>query len=175
MDAKEIIHKYHIEDAHDGTIRIGIPRGQKLSDSELSMIKAAKPEILARFAEKKAAEDARRKAREDKINAIEGLTELKAAIDAEIAYGRAFDRMMEDEYNDGVNPPSKPKVSSADLRKQYPRAAAYIKAENWEYANHYAKSSAGRRAKERIINGDDYSTVLADMEAEWSAHCEEHI
>lgn len=175
MDAKEIIRKYHIEDAHDGTIRIGVPRGQKLSSGEMDMIKAAKPEILAYFAAERAAEDARRKAREDKINAIEGLAEIRNAIEAEDAYRRAFDHMMEDEYNDGACPPSKPEVNSAELKKQYPRAAAYIKTENWEYASHYVKSGAGSKAKERIINGEDYIAVLADMETEWSAHCTEHI
>lgn len=168
MTIIEMIKKYDIRDVGDG--RIGI-YNMKDVEKHIDEINAKKPEILAHFA----AEEAERKAREDKINAIEGLKELTKAINDEIAYNEAFNRMMEDEYNDGVNPPSKPKVRSAELKKQYPRAAAYIKAENWECASHYAKVGAGKRAKERIINGEDYATVLADMEAEWSAHCAEHI
>lgn len=172
MTIGEMIKKYDIRDVGDG--RIGI-YNMKDGKKHMDEIKAKKAEIMAHFAAEKAAERAAYEARQAKINAIEGLTELTDAIEAEIAYGNAFNRMMEDEYNDGVNPPSRPKVSSVELRKQYPRAAAYIKAENWEYASHYAKCGAGRRAKERIINGEDYVTVLADMDAEWSAHCAEHM
>lgn len=42
-------------------------------------------------------------------------------------------------------------------------------------AANYAKSSAGRTALEKIINGEDYAQAIADMEAEWSAYCDAHI
>lgn len=47
--------------------------------------------------------------------------------------------------------------------------------DDWSGAAHYAKAGAGRRALERIINGEDHNTVIEEMEAEWSSHCREHI
>ena len=90
-------------------------------------------------------------------------------------YGEAFARMMDDEMNDGANPPQKPVDDIAALKAQYPAAAAYLKAEAYEYASHYAKSAAGRKAKQAIADGANYGEALAQMEAEWQAHCEEHI
>ena len=37
------------------------------------------------------------------------------------------------------------------------------------------KSAAGRKAKERIINGEDPATVLAEMETEWAEYCARRV
>jgi len=113
--------------------------------------------------------------RKAKTAAIEGLEEIRSAIHAAEQYHRDFNRMMDDEYNDGVNPPERPTTNIAELKARYPRAAAYLVAESYSYADHYVKAGAGKRAVERIINGEDYNKVLADMKAEWDAHCAEHI
>lgn len=115
-------------------------------------------------------------AKQAKIEAnVPGLAGLTAAINEEYRYDEAFERMMADENNDGARPPRKPAISSDDLKNQYPVAAAYIKAEDWKHAAHYAKSAAGQKAMDRIAAGEDYTLALADMEAEWSAHCDAHI
>jgi hypothetical protein len=64
---------------------------------------------------------------------------------------------------------NKAEAAYAEAKKQFPRAAAWMKADSYEMARHDEKSSAGRRAKERIENGEDAATVLAEMETEWSA------
>ena len=118
----------------------------------------------------------RYEAKQAKIEAnVPGLAALTAAINDEYRYHEEFERMMEDENNDGARPPRKPAISSDDLRPQYPVAAAYLKAESWKYADHYAKSAAGQKAMERIASGEDYTQALNDMEAEWSAHCNAHV
>lgn len=150
-------------------------RNRKHGAKHIEEIKARRQEILDYFAQEQAAAEAARKERQDKIDAIEGLRELETAIDAERRYNAAFNAMMSNEYNDGACPPAQPKASPAELKTKYPRAAAYLKAEAWTLASHYAKYGAGKRAKERIINGEDYAQVIADMEAEWSAHCKEHV
>jgi len=172
MEIKDLIRICKIEDAKNGTLKIwNMENGKKY----LEEIKAKKSEILAYLAEKEAQEEARRQAKKAKIAAIEGLEEINNAINAETEYNRAFNKMMEDESNDGVFPPKKPAINSADLKQKYPRAAAYIKAENWSFADHYVKSAAGKKAKERIVNGEDYKTVITEMEKEFSDHCMEHI
>lgn len=107
--------------------------------------------------------------------ACPGINELRAAYDDVERYHREFNRMMEDGDNDGVRPPRAIRGDVDALRAQYPIAAAYLKAESWSFADHYAKSGAGRRAMERIISGEPYDVVLADMEREWSEHCNAHI
>jgi len=92
---------------------------------------------------------------------VSGLAELQAAIDAEQQYRADFNRMMEDENNDGVNPPSHPSTSSAELAKQFPRAAAYIRAESYSFASHWAKAKAGEEAMEIIASGG----AIEDAEA----------
>lgn len=102
---------------------------------------------------------------------VPGLKDLQDAIDAEIHYAHEFEAMMDDEQNDGVRPPKLPVVKSSDIAALYPVAAAYIKAERYESASHYAKSSAGKKAKAIIAEGGDYKTAIENMEKEWSDYC----
>lgn len=113
--------------------------------------------------------------RKAKIDAIDGLTEIYTAINDELRYRREFNAMMDDEDNDGACPPKRPAVNVADLEAKYPRAAAYVKAEDYSLSSNHAKSSAGQKALEKIINGDDYATALNEMEDEWSAYCDAHM
>jgi hypothetical protein len=171
MTVKELVEYCEIVEAGNDKIRIKhIARGKK----HIEEIKSRKPEILAYLAAKKAAEEAAYREREAKIKAIAGLADLEAAINAEEEYHNEFNRRMENEALSSFAP-ARPAVSSKVLAATYPRAAAYIKAEAWSYASHYAKAAAGRKALDRIINGEDYEQVLADMVAEWTAHCNEHI
>lgn len=138
-------------------------------------VNAHKPEILSFLIEK---EEAEKKAAADwqaKIDAIEGLKELEAANEALLNYREAFNRAIE---NDDAIFPSKPSVTPEGieaLRKKYPRAAAYRKAEACSLAANYVQASAYKKALERIINGDDYEKALADADAEWKAYLDEHI
>jgi len=105
---------------------------------------------------------------------VPGLDELRAAYEQEYeAFARMMD-MMDDEQNDGARPP-KPAANPAELAVKYPVAAAYLKAEAWSMASHYAKAAAGRKAMENIANGEDYKTALATMEKEWAEHCNAHM
>ena len=106
---------------------------------------------------------------------VPGLETLNNALEDARRYHREFNKMMDDEYNDGVNPPAHPTSDIDALKLQYPRAAAYIKAEAWESASHYVKSAAGKKAKEAIKNGAGLEETMKSMEAEWSKHCEEHM
>ena len=61
------------------------------------------------------------------------------------------------------------------LEEKYPRASAYLKADSWSDASNFEKASAGKKALERIINGEDHALVLLDMQEEWSKACESHL
>jgi len=171
LTVKELVELCEIIDVGDG--RLGC-RNKYQAQKHLDELKAKKEEILKYLADKKAAEEAAAKAREAKIKAIEGLEELQKAINAEESYHYEINRRFENEALSSILP-AQPKANIKELKEKYPRAAAYIKAENWKYSNNYVKAAAGAKALERIINGENYEQVLADMEAEWSAHCQENM
>ena len=95
---------------------------------------------------------------------IEGLDEVRAVINAEENYRDALIKAYES--GSGVLPES-PKGSVFEIRKKYPRAAAYVEAELLAESVDSEKARIGRRAKDRIINGEDFVKVLQDMENEW--------
>lgn len=177
MTVDEMINEYNIQLHGDDQFQVSVPK--KMSKAEINALKAelaaAKPAILAELISRR---DAEIKAREDataRLTAnVPGLQSLRDALTRQEMYLNAFDRMMEDESNDGANPPKKPADDINTLKAQYPVAAAYLKAESWEYGSHYAKCAAGRKAKQAIADGADYVEAIAQMDAEWSAYCKEH-
>lgn len=164
MTTQEMISKYNIT-LHSDT-QITVNRNPKsLKAAEKQAIVDAKPEILAYLKAEKQAKENAAKARTTAINGIEGLDKIRKALHQEYLYDKAFNRMMESE--DGcINPPAPPKVRSDELKQQYPRAAAYIKADDWGTSGNYERGVAGKKALERIINGEDYKVAIAEMETE---------
>jgi len=102
--------------------------------------------------------------REDVLeSAIPGLRSLREALNAEEEYREAINQMMDDESNDGVSPPTKPSSDSSALATASPRAALYLKAENYYYASNDRKVSAGRKAMQILTEGgseDEARAVL---------------
>lgn len=98
----------------------------------------------------------------EKVNAIEGVAEIRAAIKRSIDYHRAKmelergDRLIEDmpAYEPG---------ETLRLERKYPRAAAFLEAERWASSAILIKARLGFRACQRILDGEDYNTVLDDM------------
>lgn len=174
MTIKEMIEAYDIKLAADEKLRINNPH-HVTADNALEMIKSRKPEIIAFLHMKKAAADEAAAQRRAKIEAIEGLSELHEALRKKAEFYQNLNRMMDDENNDGVFPPRKPEVSPEEIAKKYPRAAAYVRAEDWSNAAHCAKASIGEKALDAIINGADYESAVKAMETEWSEYCTEHI
>ncbi len=113
---------------------------------------------------------------ENSINTMfPGLEELRAAYADQDRYHDQFEKMMEDENNDGINPPSKQKTSPEEVSNQHPAAAAYYKAENYSYSDNVGQFSAGKKALKRLQAGEEYRGVITEMEKEWSDYCQERI
>ncbi len=109
--------------------------------------------------------EARRAERHKKLLVlVPGLDEVRAARADEQRYHDQFQRMMDDENNDGVNPPRPVRESAESVAQRYPIAARYMLAESYSYANHYAKAGAGTRAVKRIEAGEDSEIVIREME-----------
>ena len=137
----------------------------KAHPAEMKEIKAA---LLAEEAEERETAERRRNLRD----AIPGLKELEAAKAEQAAYREAFARAVDS--GDGIYP-AKPESDPAALSTQYPMAAAMLRAENYSCAADYRKASAGRKAVERILDGEDWEKAVSDMENEWREATSEHM
>lgn len=143
----------------------------RLATDYKAEVETIRKELMAEAEARKRAYDEE----QAKIDAIDGLHEIISAIIDWNRYNREFNAMMDDEFNDGARPPKRPTADIQALKAQYPRADAYLTAQSWANSENYAKAKAGAKALECIIDGDDYAKALADMEAEWSAYCDEHM
>lgn len=168
-----MIKKYRITLAHgkDGMIQI-LEVERIKADKMIDEVRSHKPEIMEILNAEKEAKEKAIAERTAKINAIEGLKEINAAIEEHERFHYKFNAAME--RGDGLLPEI-PESNIGELKAKYPRAAAYLKAESYKLSANYAKASAGRKALERIINGENYEQVLDDMEKEWSDYCNEHM
>lgn len=137
----------------------------KAHPTEMQEIKAA---LLAEQTEERETAERRRNFRA----AIPGLKELETAREAQAAYREAFARAVDS--GDGIYP-AKPKSDPAELSAQYPMAAAMLRAESYSRAANYRKASAGRKAVERILDGENWEKVISDMETEWHEATLEHM
>lgn len=90
-------------------------------------------------------------------DAIPGLSLLETALESREQYLDAFNRMMDDEQNDGVTPPKFPNQNVDELRVQYPRAALYLKAQAYSCAANDRKVTAGEKAMKVLVSGGEES------------------
>lgn len=92
---------------------------------------------------------------------VPGLNELRKAQETayndRALYVKEFGMMMDDENNDGVNPPAPISENiqevAIELAKLYPRAACYLQAENYTYASNDKKYAAGKHAMQVLADG----------------------
>ena len=68
-----------------------------------------------------------------------------------------------------------PQITIEKATELYPEATAYLKAENYANSSNINKYTAGKKAIQRIINGDDYNKVIAEMEEEWEQSQENNM
>lgn len=137
----------------------------KAHPAEMQEIKAA---LMDEEAEERETAERRRNFR----STIPGLKELEVAKAEQAAYREAFARAVDS--GDGIYP-AKPKSDPAELSARYPMAAAILRAESYSRATNYHKASAGRKAVERILDGEDWEKVIGDMEADWNEEANKHM
>lgn len=166
MTIAEMIERYNITLMEDGE---HLKISSKPNAQEVESIRENKQAIIDHIK----AERAAKKERERKIAAIPGLQKIKDNISDWKRWRCAFDEMMES--GDSMMDVARPRIKTAELKKQYPIAAAYLKAESWASSNNSAKWAAGNKALERIINGEDHEVVISEMEEEWGNYCMEYV
>lgn len=173
MEIRELIKRYNISLYGEDKIRIDNVRLLK-KDKAGEMVKSKKPEIMSFLKAEKEKEENAYRERQEKIKSIDGLEEIRNAIEEQIKWREDFNRLME--RPDGfVGMRSKPEDNISELKQKYPRAAAYLMAEKESMKSNYELSAIGKRALEAIINGEDYKEVMATMEVEHKAFTDRHM
>ena len=176
MNTQELIKRHSISlklDEHgQPTDTLLVYRADKAA---LVAIKAAKPEIVAALLAQREAGLRAEQEREAKIDAIPGLREIEAARTDLVNWKLEFDASFDGENGGGVGVRPKPKYDMAAMYAKYPRAKAYLTAQDYANSENDAKSAAGRKALEAIINGGDCELALSVMETEWNDHVANHI
>ena len=174
MTVAELVWEFRVERRGDKIGTFYPPSDpQRLAEFSEQM-KALKPEIMQYLIDQENGKARAAKERQERIDAIPGLAELKNAIGDLGKWTEEFERNLE-RGDSGVGLRPRPQYDIDAMRTKYPRAAAFLEAEKMAYSPHYVKSAAGQKALDRIINGEDYAQALADAKAEWNAYLQEHI
>lgn len=97
-----------------------------------------------------------------KVDAIEGVAEIRAAIRRSHEYHRAKQAFERGELDIEFVPKHDPD-EQLNLSKKYPRADAFLIAESWAKSWTPIKARLGSKACQRILDGEDYTAVLEDM------------
>lgn len=169
---EKMINKYNIKlNADKDKLVVDKKIGKSAKDTQY--VKDHKKEIVDILIQRERAEEESRLEKARKIESIEGLVELQTAISDWSDYRNAMNRYIERDCTGKA--PIKPDKTVEELREMYPRAAAYITADQWSYSAHYYKASCGDRAKAAILDGQNYKDVIADMKSAWSNYTDEHM
>ena len=182
MEIEQLIRKYSL------SLGINPKTGEEGLMANLNAVKRdnARDEIAAkkqqimeylkaeRAEKEREAAEAKRKAqeRQERIAAIEGLKEIQDAIEDLNRWHYEFEKSFEDVGGLGVRP--MPDYDIKAMRAQYPRADAYLKAEEEAMKSNYELSAIGRKALEEVIFGD-YVQAITTMDAEIKAFVDRHI
>lgn len=176
MNTQELIQRYKIAlkiDEH------GQPTGNlivyRADKTALAAIKAAKPEIVSALLAQREAGLRAEQERQAMIAAIPGLREIEAARADLASWQLEFSASFDGEGGGGVGVRPKPEHDMDAMYAKYPRAKAYLDAQDFAGSENAAKSAAGQKALEAIINGEDYERAVSAMEAEWKSHVASHI
>lgn len=176
MNTQELIQRYKIAlkiDEH------GQPTGNlivyRADKTALAAIKAAKQEIVDTLLAQREAGLRAEQERQKKIDTIPGLREIEAARADLVNWKLGFDASFDGENGGGVGVRPKPKYDMDAMYAQYPRAKAYLDAQDFAASENDAKSAAGMKALEAIINGENYEQAIETMNSEWAAYCESHL
>lgn len=176
MNTQELIKRHSIslmlDENGQPTGNLAVYRADK---SDLAAIKAAKPKIVGALLAERDAELRAQEERQAKIDAIPGLREIENARADLANWQQELSASFDGEGGGGVGVRPKPKYDMDALYAKYPRAKAYLDAQDFAASENYAKSAAGQKALAAIIDGEDYERAISAMEAAWKGHIASHV
>ena len=143
-------------------------------ENKVEEIKSRKPEIMAILIKEEESKKRAYEERKKKIAEIEGLAEIKNAINDLKMWREEFNNSFDDVGGLDVRP--KPEYDIEAMKKKYPRANAYLKAECEANKYNYQLSAIGNKALEKIINDPNgYDDAISEMEKEIEEFTKQHM
>lgn len=143
-----LIKTYNIQLLDENTLVIETG----VSAKDILLIEEYKKEIMDALKARQKAEQASASEFQDKIDAIPGLKEVESALE-DVA---TWSYIRRDK--------TPPEYDLQSMQVKYPRAFAYLKSREYERSANRMKAQAGRDAAVKIVNGEDYQAVIAEME-----------
>lgn len=174
MTIKELVWEFRMERRGDKIGTFYPPSDPQRRDELMERMKAQKPEIMQYLIDQENEKARTAQERQDRIDAIPGLKELKDAIEDLRKWNEEFEQNWE-RGDSGVGLRPRPQYDLDAMRAKYPRATGYLAAESMALSPNYVKAASGQKALNRIIEGEDHVQALADAKAEWDAYVQEHI
>lgn len=182
MEIDKIIKKYKISQESrfehgkiNYTNRLRIDNIVQLEkDDALDEIKEKKEEILKYFADERNEKKRFQEERQQKIAAIEGLVEIKAAYKDMMDWQIEFNKSFNDVGGLGIRP--KPEYDIDAMLEKYPVAAAFLEAEGQALKQNDELSIIGSQALEQIIyNPEKYAEIIDEMHKEIKTFVDKHL
>lgn len=181
MTIKEMIDKYDIAPetkdfgrTFTGSLRVRNVKAAK-KDDVVPEITRRKAEIMAYFERERREKEEKKKDRQDRIDSIDGLAEVKKAIQEKAEWQIRFNQSFEGEGAvGGLGVGEYPKHDIEGMLQKYPKAAAYLKAEEYKAKHNIELSIIGEKALNEVIFGD-YEKAMEDMERELKKFREKHL
>lgn len=170
--ATDHVYPHHIREIKDApkSLRDYIAKNNINTDGRVYVDCKTGLMVPREIAEEAVKQTEEKEALTDPNKVIDGYAELVAAYNDRARYQAELERS----YDTSIGP--KPiAVKPEEIEAKYPRAAAYAKARAYSSARNYAKSAAGEKAMEKIIAGEDYAVVIAEMDAEWHAAAQQAV
>lgn len=166
MTALELVNKYHIILVHE-MFNKKTRRYEKVEnvvevlnidlakeDDVISELKARKAEIIDAIKAQAAAKKAAEEDRKNRIKAIEGLAEIKAAQSRIFARSMKIDEVMNGDGDFSFVDTTKEEYDFEAAYRKYPKAAAYLKAEALSENRDEKLAEVGKKALDEILYGD---------------------
>lgn len=172
MNVKDLIKKYNLQAVKkDG--KMMVYTRARVAAKDIAAIKANRDEILKEILDAK--EQARKayEERQAKINAIPGLSEIKAELEKAAEWRRRFNASFETEDGGGWGVGPRPNYDFDAAYKKYPQAHAYLIAEREAYKDNYELAEIGRKALEKVINGQ-WKEAMDDLKREEDEFVDRH-
>lgn len=152
MDVKDLIKKYNLQ-AIEKDGKMMVHTRARVPAKDVAAIKANREEILKEILGAKEQKKRAYQERQAKINAIPGLSEIKAELEKATDWRRRFNASFETESGGGWGVGPRPQYDFEAAYKKYPQAHAYLIAEREAYKDNYELAETGQKALEKVING----------------------
>ncbi len=166
MTALELVNKYNIILVHE-MFNKKTRRYEKVEnvvevlnidlakeDGVIAELKARKAEIIDAIKAQAAAKKAAEEDRKNRINAIDGLAEIKAAQSRIFARSMKIDEVTNGDGDFSFVDTTKEEYDFEAAYQKYPKAAAYLKAEALSENRDEKLAKVGKKALDEILYGD---------------------